>query len=239
MSVVQLWMCCYICNRYKTREMWFMKYISAWSVQKIPNCLLLFIISPVKLKRALCHPSLPYLACASAGIISFRITEMPAAQHAMLPSFPALIHQATQIFSPNPPFACTPIPLEFDNTIWRADWIPPPSNIIGLLVFCLQGSNKMSCFPFGPLMPLWASFLQISDVPQWNHCPGFKPACWSWDYGPTTGFPPKPCPPSVGKPRQGMIWRCLPLCCALSTFLSRSPTTTVTDCSQLLAPPRH
>lgn len=158
MSVMQLWMCCYICNRYKTQEMWFMKYISAWTVQKIPNCLHLFIISPVKLKRALCHPSLPYLACASAGIISFRITEMPATQHAMLPSFPALIHQATQIFSPNPPFACTPIPLEFDNTIWRADWIPPPSNIIGLLVSCLQGSNKMSCFPFGPLMPLWASF---------------------------------------------------------------------------------
>lgn len=42
--------------------------------------------------------------------------------------------------------------------IWRADWIPARSNITGSLVSCLPGSNTMSCFPFGPLMPLWASF---------------------------------------------------------------------------------
>lgn len=44
----------------------------------------------------------PFLACVFEGLISFSITKMPAAQRAILPSLPALIHQATQIFSPNP-----------------------------------------------------------------------------------------------------------------------------------------
>lgn len=86
------------------------------------------------------------------------ISKMPAAQHAILPSFPTLIHQATQIFLPNPPFARTRIPLEFSNMIWSDDWIPVPSNITRSLGSCLPGSNKMSCFPFGLLMLLWASF---------------------------------------------------------------------------------
>ena len=104
--------------------------------------------------------SLVCLACASSGIhtISFCVAEMPAAQHATLLSFPTLIHQAMQIFWPNPPFAHTSIQLEFSNTIWRADWIAALSNITGSLVSGLLGSNKMSCIPFGSLMPLWASF---------------------------------------------------------------------------------
>lgn len=83
---------------------------------------------------------------------------MPTAQHATLLSFPTLIHQAMQIFWPNPPFAHTSIQLEFSNTIWRADWIASLSNITGSLVSGLPGSNEMSCIPFGSVMPLWASF---------------------------------------------------------------------------------
>lgn len=124
--------------------------------------------------------SLPSLACASTGIhaIQFRcqLCNMPSCH-----LFPTLIHQATQIFSPNPPFARTPIPLKFGNTIWIDDWIPVPSNITGSLVSCLPGSNKMSCFPFGTLNATLGFILQIPDVPQWNRSPGHKPACWSRD----------------------------------------------------------
>lgn len=83
---------------------------------------------------------------------------VPTAQHAILPSFPTLIHQATQIFSRNPPFARTALPPEFSNMIWSDEWNHVPSNIARSRVSRLHGSNKMSCFPFGPLMPLWASF---------------------------------------------------------------------------------
>lgn len=146
------------------------------------------------------------------------------AQHATPPSFPTLIHRATQIFSPNPPpFARTPIPLEFGNTIWRDDWIPVPSNITGSLVSCLPGTNKMSCFPFGLLMPLWASFCRSlmchseiialdSDLLVDLEIIGRQ----------QVSPPLSPRPPSMGKPRRWMILRCLPLFLSLSFLLSLS-----------------
>jgi len=151
-----------------------------------------------------------------------------------------LFHQATQIFSPNPPFARTSIPLEFGNTIWRADWIPALPNITRLLDSCLPGSNKMNCFPFWPLMPLWALCCR-SPMCHSEIKAGLKPVCWSWDYWPTTGFPTNLCPPSMGKPRHEIILRRLPLPLFLPFYLSFSCflTTVVHKCSQLPAPPCH
>lgn len=73
----------------------------------------------------------------------------------------------------------------------------------GSLVSCRPGSNKMSCFPFGPLMPLWASFCRSS-------------MCHSETVALDTNQlvdleinarqqvpPPSPAPPSMGKPRHG------------------------------------
>lgn len=160
------------------------------------------------------------------------------AQHATPPSFPTLIHRATQIFSPNPPpFARTPIPLEFGNTIWRDDWIPVPSNITGSLVSCLPGTNKMSCFPFGPLMPLWASFCRSlmchseiialdSDLLVDLEIIGRQ----------QVSPPLSPVRPRWGNPGVGWYWDVF-LCFSRFLSCSRSLTTVVHKCSQLPAPP--
>lgn len=81
--------------------------------------------------------------------VSFSSASPRCQPHTTLTSF--LIHQTMQNVFPNPPFAL----MELGYMIWREDWIPASSNISGSLGSCL---NKMSCFPFGPLMPLWASF---------------------------------------------------------------------------------
>lgn len=159
---------------------------------------------------------------------------MPTAQHAILPSFPTLIHQATQIYSPNPPFARTPIPLEFGNMIWRDDWILVPSNITGSLVSCLAGSNKMSCFPFGPLMPLWASFCRSLMCHSEIIALDSNLLVDLEITGRQQVSPLNPVRPRWGNPGVGWYWDVF-LCLSLS--FSCSLTTVVHKCSQLLAPP--
>lgn len=160
---------------------------------------------------------------------------MPTAQHAILPSFPTLIHEATQIFSSNPPFAHVPIPLEFGNTIWRDDWILNQSNITRSLVSCVSGSNKMSCLPFGLLMPLWASFCRSLM------CHGDIIALDSnllvdlEITGRQQVSPLSPVHPRWGNPSVGWYWDVF-LCLFLPLYFFLF-SKAVHKCSQLLAPP--
>lgn len=101
---------------------------------------------------------------------------------------------------------------------------------------CLAGSNEMSCFPLGPLMPLWASFcrsllchseiiaqdsnalvdLEITERQQVS--------------------PLSPVRPGWGNPGVGW-YRDVFLCLCLSLSFACFLTAVVHKCSQLLAPP--
>lgn len=164
--------------------------------------------------------------------ISFSNLKMPTAQHAILPSFPTLIHEATQIFSSNPPFAHAPIPPEFGNTIWRDDWILNQSNITRSLVSCVSGSNKMSCLPFGLLMPLWASFCRSlmchGDITALDSNLLVDLEITGWQ---------QVSPLSPVHPRWGetQAWNDIEMSSSVSVSLFLSSS--VHKCSQLLAPP--
>lgn len=115
-----------------------------------PSCPIRYIGRPL-------YPALPsFLARSSAGVYAIWFSCQAARRGAATqPSFPVLMHQATQIFSPNP-FLTAPLPphphlffffplallslLKFGNTIWRDDGILIPSNITGSRVSCRLGA---------------------------------------------------------------------------------------------------
>lgn len=117
--------------------------------------------------------------------------------------------------------------------IWSDDWIPVPSNITRSLVSCLAGSNKRSCFPFGPLMPLWASCRSLMC-----HSEIIALASNLLVDLEITGrqqvSPLSPARPEWGNPGVRWYWDVF-LCFSLSSFCSL--TTVAQKCSQLLVPP--